>query len=155
MSGINKMIIVGRVGKQPETIKFENGSVTKITVAVSEKYKNKSGEAVESTEWFNVVTRNKLAEIVDKYVTKGILIYIEGKIKTRSYEKDGQKHYVTEVVADTMQMLSKGETKRDQETTPGYDSSAPMVGAKQNPVSADYYDAAIQDAQIIDDDLPF
>lgn len=109
---VNKVIIIGNCGSDPRTKHLEGDrKVASFSVAVSEKYKNKAGEVVEQTEWLNCVAWNKLAEIIEKFVTKGMLVYIEGKIKTRNYEKDGQKHYVTEIFADTLQMLSKSDAK--------------------------------------------
>lgn len=117
MSGINKATIIGRLGKDPEVRHLEAGStVASFSVAVSEKFKNKAGEVVENTEWLNIVAWNKRAEVVEKYVKKGMLVYVEGKIKTRNYDKDGQKHYVTEIFAETIQMLSKSETQPQQES---------------------------------------
>jgi single-strand DNA-binding protein len=105
--GINKVILIGNLGKDPETRYMPSGSaVINMTVATSESWKDKqSGETQERTEWHRVVLFNKLAEIAGQYLKKGSKVYVEGTLRTRSYEKDGQKHYVTEIVADQMQML--------------------------------------------------
>jgi single-strand DNA-binding protein len=109
MSGVNKVILVGNLGKDPEVRYLEQGvAVARITVATTESYKNKEGKKVETTEWHNVVLWRGLAEITEKYLKKGSLVYIEGKLKTKSWEdKEGVKRYSTDVVADTMTMLGK------------------------------------------------
>ncbi len=124
---VNKVILIGRVGKDPEVRHLENGmSVAKFTLATNERYTNKSGEKVETTEWHNIVAWRKLAEIVEKYVKKGNQIYLEGKITTRSYEKDNETKYFTEIVANNMQML--GSKKENQSSAPlsSEDNSAPQ-----------------------------
>jgi len=106
MSGINKVILVGHVGKDPEVKYLEGGiAVAKFSLATSEVYKNKEGQRVESTEWHNIVMWRGLAEVAEKYVRKGKQLYIEGKIKTRSYGEENNKKYFTEILADTMTML--------------------------------------------------
>jgi single-strand DNA-binding protein len=108
MSGVNKVILVGRLGKDPEVRNLENGAtVANFTIATSESYKDRtSGEKKEITEWHNIVLWRGLAEIAQKYLHKGDMIYIEGKLRTRSWEKEGVTRYTTEVVADNMTMLS-------------------------------------------------
>lgn len=131
MSSLNKVQLIGRVGKEPESRTLTNGTaVANLTMATSEKY-TQDGEKKEITEWHRVVFWRKLAEIVEKYVSKGQLLYIEGKLVTRSWEKDGHKHYTTEIVAQSMQMLSYGEKKEEK---------------PQEPVQETHYG---------DDDLPF
>jgi len=106
MSGVNKVILVGHVGKDPEVRYLEGGvAVARFSLATSESYKNKNGEKVEQTEWHNVTVWRQLAEIVDKYVKKGQLLYIEGKIRTRSVGEEGNKKYFTDIIADQMTML--------------------------------------------------
>lgn len=107
MSGVNKVILVGRLGKDPEVRNLENGvSVANFTMATSESYKDRTtGEKKESTEWHNIVLWRGLAEISQKYLHKGDLVYIEGKLRTRSWEKEGVTRYTTEIVADNMTML--------------------------------------------------
>jgi len=113
--GINKVIIVGNLGKDPE-IKYtaSGATVVNITVATSESWNDKqTGEKVEKTEWHRVVAFQKLADIMAAWLKKGSQVYIEGKLQTRKWQdKDGQDRYSTEIVADNMQMLgSKGESK--------------------------------------------
>jgi len=106
---INKVILVGNVGKDPEIRHLENGTpVCTLPLATSETYTNKSGEKVSNTEWHNVVLWRGLADIAQKYVKKGSQLYIEGKIRSRSWDdKDGVKRYTTEIVADNMQLLGR------------------------------------------------
>ena len=111
MSSLNKVILIGRLGKKPE-IKYvsENLPVAKFSLATSESYTDKEGKKVENTEWHNIVAWRKLAEIADKYLDKGKQVYVEGKIKTRSYDdKDGNKKYITEIVADNFILLGSKE----------------------------------------------
>jgi len=114
---INKVILVGRLGKDPEVRHLENGAVVaNFSVATSERYKDKDGNRQEKTDWHNVVVWRQLAEIAEKYLRKGSLVYIEGKIRTRSWDdKDGNKKYTTEVVAENFQMLDR---KRDETSGP-------------------------------------
>ena len=108
MSGVNKVILVGRLGKDPEVRNLENGAtVANFTMATSETYKDRTtGERKEVTEWHNVVLWRGLAEIAAKYLHKGDMVYIEGKLRTRSWEKEGVTRYTTEIVGDNMTMLS-------------------------------------------------
>lgn len=110
MSGINKVILVGHLGKDPEVRHLEGGAtVATFPLATSESY-TKDGKRVEQTEWHNIVLWRGLAEIAEKYLIKGKLVYIEGKIRTRSWDdKDGNKRYTTEIVADNLTMLGKKE----------------------------------------------
>lgn len=108
MSGVNKVILVGRLGKDPEVRNLENGAtVANFTIATSESYKDKTtGEKKEITEWHNIVLWRGLAEIAQKYLHKGDMVFVEGKLRTRSWEKEGVTRYTTEVVGDNMTMLS-------------------------------------------------
>ncbi len=103
---VNKVILIGNVGKDPEVnyIK-EDLPVARFSLATSESYTNREGEKVTNTEWHNIVIWRGLAKVVEKYVRKGSKLYIEGKITNRQYEKDGQTRYISEVVANNMQML--------------------------------------------------
>jgi single-strand DNA-binding protein len=113
---INKVILVGNVGKDPEIRHLDSGvAVANFPLATSESYTAKNGDKVTTTEWHNIVLWRGLADVAEKYVTKGRQLYIEGRIKTRSYDdKDGNKRYITEIVADVMQMLG---TKADNQNT--------------------------------------
>jgi single-strand DNA-binding protein len=116
MASVNKVIIVGNLGRDPEERSFPDGSpVCNITVACSEKYKDKQGEQKEVTEWVNVVFFGKLAEIAGQYLRKGSSVYVEGKLKTEKYtDKNGVEKYSTKVIANSMQMLG-GKPSGDSE----------------------------------------
>ena len=111
---INKAILVGRLGKDPEVRYTPDGlMVVTLNVATDEQWKDKDGKKVQKTEWHKVVAFNKLAEICGKYLTKGQMVYLEGKIQTRSWDdKDGGKRYSTEIVASNMQMLGGPRTSQ-------------------------------------------
>ncbi|BCR06135.1 single-stranded DNA-binding protein [Desulfuromonas versatilis] len=106
---VNKVILVGNLGKDPELRYTPSGAaVATFSLATSERYKDRNGEWVDKTEWHNIVAWRQLAEICGKYLHKGKQVYIEGKIQTRSYDdRDGNKRYTTEIVADQMQMLGR------------------------------------------------
>ncbi len=121
MAGVNKVILVGNLGKDPEVRSLENGAmVANFSMATSETYKDRtSGERKSITEWHNVVVWRGLAEIAEKYLKKGSQIYIEGKLRSRQWQdKDGQNRYTTEIVADTMQMVGKRDDNASNESTP-------------------------------------
>ncbi len=111
MASVNKVILVGNLGRDPEIRYLPSGEpVANITIATSSKYKNKSGEMVEETEWHRVTFFGKLAEIVGQYLKKGRSVYVEGRIKTRKYtDKDGVEKYATDIIANEMQMLGGRE----------------------------------------------
>lgn len=126
---MQQIIFTGNLGKDPEVKEFENGgSVANFTVGVTERgYKTKDGKEIpDHTEWFNCVAKNGLAKIVKQYLKKGNKVLVVGKMKTREYEKDGQKKYVAEVIADNLELLTpKGEGNTD---------SQPMQQPQPNPV---------------------
>ncbi|MEM9857778.1 MAG: single-stranded DNA-binding protein [Bacteroidota bacterium] len=151
MSGVNKVIIVGRLGKDPEVRHLESGaSVANFSVATSETYKDRNtGEKREQTEWHNVVLWRGLADIAEKYLHKGDMVYIEGKLRTRSWEKDGVTRYTTEIVGDNMNMLSpKGSNDGNTSYQTTGSGSAPAATTVQTPTA----DIAMDDES---DDLPF
>jgi len=130
MASLNKVMLIGNLGKDPEVRYTTSGQgVASFSVATSEKFKNKSGDMEERTEWHNVVLWGKLAEIAKEYLSKGKTVYIEGRLQTRKWQdKDGRDRYTTEVVGDRMQMLSpKGDGGRSgggrggNEPTAAYD----------------------------------
>jgi len=127
MSGVNKVILVGRLGKDPEVRNLENGAtVANFTIATSETYKDRTtGEKKEITEWHNIVLWRGLAEIAAKYLHKGDQVYIEGKLRTRSWEKEGVTRYTTEIIGDNMTMLStRGASGGgDRSMSPSYTSA--------------------------------
>jgi single-strand DNA-binding protein len=142
---INKVILVGNVGNEPEVRYVNDGvAVAKISLATSESYTNKQGERVDNTEWHNVVLWRGLAKVVEDYVTKGMRLYIEGKITYRSYERDGETKYITEIVASELKLL----TKKSESTS---SSSSPTPKVQQNPVPVPTIDVEPEEG----DDLPF
>ncbi len=115
---VNKCILLGRVGKDPEIKQFDGGNKASFSLATTERgYTTKSGTVVpERTEWHNIICWKGLSTIIERFVKKGDLIYIEGKITTRSWESDGKKHYMTEIVADNIELLgNKSESKANEE----------------------------------------
>ncbi len=140
---VNKVILVGNVGKDPE-IRYldENTAVCKFSLATSEVYKNREGEKITQTEWHNIVLWRGLAQIAEKYVKKGSQLYIEGRIRSRSYDdKDGIKRYITEIVGDNMQMLGR-KSDNDQgvassQETAGQTSSTPAPSPQQSTPAPD------------------
>ncbi|MFC2111270.1 single-stranded DNA-binding protein [Bacteroidota bacterium] len=127
MAGVNKVILVGNLGKDPETRRLDNGiAVTRFPLATTESYKDKSGQRVDQTEWHNIVLWRGLAEVAEKYLKKGGQVYVEGKLKTRSWEKDGIKRYSTEIVADNMTMLG-GKRDGDAGTSPSVEEPSPEI----------------------------
>lgn len=119
MSGINKVILVGHLGKDPEVRHLDGGvAVASFPLATSESY-TKDGKKIEQTEWHNIVLWRSLAEVAGKYLHKGKLVYVEGKLRTRSYEdKEGNRRYVTEIVAENFTMLGRKSDFESQEVTP-------------------------------------
>ena len=109
MAGVNKVILIGNLGKDPEVRYLDSGvAVANFSLATTESYKNKEGERVSQTEWHNIVLWRGLAEIAEKYLKKGNSVYIEGKIRNRKWEdKDGNTRYTTEILGDNMTMLGK------------------------------------------------
>ena len=124
---VNKAILIGRLGKDPEVRYTPDGAmVTNFNLATDEQWKDKNGEKVQKTEWHRIVTFGKLAEICGNYLVKGKLIFVEGRIQTRSWEdKEGVKRYTTEIVANNMQMLdSKGQNKADESSSDSTSSNS-------------------------------
>ena len=160
--GINKVILVGNLGRDPET-RFmpSGGAVTNVSIATSKGWKDRdSGEQKERTEWHRIVFFNKLAEIAGEYLKRGSKVYIEGELRTRDWEKDGQKHYTTEVVASEMQMLdSRGDMGGGGSSSGGQDSgqgggpSAGGSGSSGSSSPADDFGPPPSDD--FDDDIPF
>ncbi len=150
--GINKVIIVGNVGGDPETRYMPSGSaVTNLTVATNESWKDKqTGEKKERTEWHRVAMFNRLAEIAAEYLRKGSQVYIEGKLRTRKWQdKDGQDRYTTEIIADEMQML--GGRGGDFGGGGGGSSSRGSSGSSQDSGGAPPHPGPDD----FDDDIPF
>lgn len=158
MASVNKVILVGNLGRDPETRYMpDGGAITNISIATTSKYKNKSGEMVEETEWHRVSFFGRLAEIAGEYLKKGRPVYIEGRLKTRKYtDKDGVEKYATDIIASEMQMLGSregmgggdtggggGYERADRGTSGGGSSSKPAQKG-----GASKFDD-------MDDDIPF
>lgn len=146
---INKVILVGRLGKDPEMRSTPSGqSVAKFSLATDERYTDKSGEKQERTEWHNIVAWGKLGDICGQYLKKGKLVYIEGSIRTDSWDdkESGQKKYRTEIVANTMKMLDRA----------GSDEGGSYGGGNRRPAAANSGGGSQQNTDFIDDDeVPF
>lgn len=140
-STVNKVILIGNLGDDIKMHYFEGGnSIGRFPIATSESYTSKqTGEKVTTTDWHNIVVRNKLAEICEKYLTKGDKVYVEGKLKNRQWEQDGVKRYSTEIYANEMTFLS---TKKSLENTSNTEQNQKPSAAPKS-VAKD------------DDDLPF
>jgi single-strand DNA-binding protein len=147
--GVNKVILIGNLGRDPEVRYSPNGgAIANITLATSESWKDKNtGEQVDKTEWHRVVFFRRLAEIVGEYLKKGSKVYIEGKLQTRKWQdKEGNDRYTTEVVANEMQMLDSrgGSTSYNQDEAPAAQST-PQPASQEQPAPAGDFD----------DDIPF
>ncbi len=147
MAGVNKVILVGNLGKDPEVRHLENGrAVANFSLATSETYKNKAGERVTNTEWHNVVLWTPLAEIAERFLKKGGQVYIEGKLTTRSWDdQEGNKRYTTEVVGRELTLLG---SKADNDNNGGMSNSPSSSSA---PVESPVSNIPEDDS----DDLPF
>lgn len=166
--GVNKVILVGNLGQDPETRQTANGSaVTNITIATSERWKDKqTGQDQERTEWHRVIFFNKLAEIAGEYLTKGSQVYVEGQLRTRKWQdQSGQDRYTTEIVANEMQMLgSRGDSNSAQPARQQQPSQQPQQqpppAANMNPNGTQRSPYEQQPQQMppaddFDDDIPF
>jgi len=153
---VNKVILVGNVGKDPEIRYLEGGTaVCSFPMATSETYRNREGERVTTTEWHNIVLWRGLAEVAERYVKKGSQLFIEGRIRTRSWDdRDGNKRYTTEIVADNMQMLGRRPDDTSSQDVQSAPSTEPDSQEDEQP-------SGIDNAQSVDpapednDDLPF
>ena len=168
MASVNKVIIVGNLGRDPEMRSFPSGDqVANVTIATTDKWKDKqSGEMKEATEWHRVVFNGRLAEIVGQYLRKGSQVYVEGSLRTRSWEKDGVKQYSTEIRADQMQMLGsregRGPADAGRDDGGGYDAPRPSAASasrvpapRQAPAPAPAPSRASSGFDDMDDDIPF
>ena len=138
MRGVNKVILIGNLGKDPELRYLPSGeSVVKFSLATSSRWKDKSGQLQERTDWHNIVVFRKLAEICNEYLKKGSPVYVEGRIQNRSWEdKNGNKRYITEIIAQSVQMLGR---KGEPEAEVPEETAEPLV----------------EETKAEDEDLPF
>lgn len=149
---LNKAMIIGNVGKDPEIKHLDKGvSVVTIPIATTERYKDRNGETREQTEWHNVVFWRNLADFVERYVKKGSQIFVEGKLRSRSWEdQSGQKRYTTEIVADTIRLLGKRSDNENSNSGGSYYNQNANDSKPLNDNSS-----GNNDDGGIDDDLPF
>lgn len=145
---VNKVILVGNVGADPEVRHLDNNvAVTNLRLATSESYLAKNGERVTTTEWHNIVLWRGLAEMAEKYIRKGKQIYVEGRIRTRSYDdKDGQKKYITEIYGDVVRLLGSREAQSSDSAS---ETQYPKETSSSSQVEAPEF------SEQPDDDLPF
>lgn len=145
MAGVNKVILIGNIGNDPEVFTFENGNKkVSFRLATTESFKNKEGQRQDVTEWHNIVLYRGLADVAEKYLRKGSQIYLEGRIRSRSWEDGGVKKYITEIEAQSMTMLGSKNTDNSEH-------HAPKPAASPAPTSDDFtpsFDPS-------NDDLPF
>lgn len=137
MASINKAIIVGNLGRDPETRYTADGgtAITMLSVATTRRYRNAEGQTVSETEWHRIVLFSRLAEIAKDYLRKGSLVYVEGRIRTRRYQaKDGTDRYTTEIVGETLQLLDRRQS--DQQGMDDGFESAPRPAARPAPAPA-------------------
>ena len=159
MSGsLNKVLLIGNLGKDPETTHFEGGGMkVKFPLATSETYTNRNGERITQTEWHNiVVTRKGLADVCDKYLKKGHKVFLEGKIKSRSWNDDsGQTRYITEIQVDNMTMLTNRDDAshmQDRQGGSGYNAPQAQPQSGMHESKVEDHGFSLDEA---DDDLPF
>src|SRR5437763_10555992 len=132
MASVNKVILIGNLGRDPETRYMpDGGAITNISIATTDKWKDKAGEMQEKTEWHRIAFFGKLAEIAGEYLKKGSQVYVEGRLQTRKWQdKDGQDKYTTEVVANVMQMLGSRQGMGGGDREGGGERSQAPAGAK-------------------------
>jgi single-strand DNA-binding protein len=152
---VNKVILVGRLGKDPETRYMTNGeAVTNATLATSENWKDKAGEKQEKTEWHNLVFYRRLAEVAGEYLKKGSQVYVEGKIQTRKWQdkETGKDRYTTEIIVNEMQMLGSKSGAGSFEVVENQSAPAARSAPAAKPAAAP---AAKGNFDNFDDDIPF
>ena len=159
MASVNKVILIGNLGRDPETRYTTGGdAVTNLNIATSETWKDKAGEKQEKTEWHRVVLFGRQAEIAGEYLKKGRSVYIEGRLQTKKYtDKDGVEKYSTEIVGDRMQLLGSrdGSGGGDAEFSGGGSGGARREGGGSGGGSAKPAGAAKKNVDDFDDDIPF
>jgi single-strand DNA-binding protein len=154
MASVNKMIVLGNLGRDPEVRSTPSGAqVCNVTIATSRTWKDKSGDKQEETEWHRVVFYDRLAEIADEYLKKGRPVYVEGRLKTRKWtDKDGVEKYTTEIVAESMQLLGGREEAGDSQAQRPAARPAPARQSAAAKVSASGFSGGFDDPS---DDVPY
>lgn len=157
MASVNKVILVGNLGRDPETRYMpDGGAITNVSIATTSKYKNKSGEMVEETEWHRVSFFGRLAEIAGEYLKKGRPVYIEGRLKTRKYtDKDGVEKYATDIIASEMQMLGSREGMGGGDGGGGGSDRAERGTSAASGASKPAQKGSASKFDDMDDDIPF
>ena len=157
-SSVNKVILIGNLGKDPEVRHLESGvGVANFSLATSETYKDrKTGERVSQTEWHNIVLWRGLADVAEKYLKKGDKIYIEGKLRTRSWQdQQGNNRYTTEIIADNMTMLGKANERNALENTQTNTPQQPSDSTTKSPANTEKLSEEFSSPEDENDDLPF
>lgn len=154
-AGVNKVILIGNLGKDPEVRHLDNGaSVANFSIATTESYKDRNtGQRVDQTEWHNIVLWRGLADVAEKYLKKGDSVFIEGKLRTRSWEKDGVTRYTTEVVGDQMTMLGGKRNSDDSGQDYSSNNNNEPSSGKMQETSSGAAQTPNTDSEM--DDLPF
>lgn len=166
-ASVNKVILIGTLGRKPELRRTTGGTaVTDFSIATNERFKAKDGTNQESTEWHNIVVWSRLAELVCQYLDKGRSIYVEGKLRTRTWEDNGQKHYRTEIVAQEVRFLDGGRTgmdnnsstggaRNDEYSRPSYENNNNFDNGYNGSGFAESAKQGALPPEPIEDDLPF
>ncbi|TVQ77049.1 MAG: single-stranded DNA-binding protein [Flavobacteriales bacterium] len=148
---LNKVMIIGNLGIDPEIRRFEDGNaIARLAVATSESYTNREGQKVTNTEWHNVILRKGLADIAEKYLKKGDKVFVEGRIRTRKWEENGQPRYATEIQADNLTMLGSSRSDDSRVEPKSYDQNNSHNSAKAEEPSP-----SVKNNEDDSDDLPF
>ncbi|MGE5665139.1 MAG: single-stranded DNA-binding protein [Betaproteobacteria bacterium] len=157
MASVNKVILVGNLGKDPETRYTADGAaITNITLATSRRYKDSSGQQQEETEWHRVAFFGRLAEIAGEYLKKGRSVYVEGRLRTRKWQdKEGQDRYTTEIVAENMQMLGGREGMGGGAAGADFETEEPAPRATARPAARPAASKPAANIADMDDDIPF
>ena len=148
MASVNKVILLGRLGRDPKTSDAQGLTICRLALATTRRYKGRDGEKKEETEWHNVVLFGKTAEIAQQYLQKGSEVYIEGRLRTRSYEKDGVKRYSTEIIGESMQL---GARPTDVSAKPAQKPEPTSTASQYAAASG----RAAPASQVPDEEVPF
>ena len=159
MASVNKVILLGRLGRDPETRYASEGgtAICRLAVATARRYKDRDGNRKDETEWHNVVLFGRTAEIAQQYLTKGSEVYIEGRLRTRSYEKDGIKRYFKEIIGESMQLGARANTASAPASDAPADFESPARPAARPAAAPAARPAAapVTDVGDLEEDIPF
>lgn len=157
MRGVNRVTILGRVGQDPE-IRYTAGgdAICNFSLATSEQWKDKhTGEKKEKTEWHKCTAFKRLAEICGEYMQKGAAVYVEGRLQTDKYQKDGQDHYSTKIIIETVQLLDGGKDKKEGSGDPRYNPNGTQKSYSNAPPGQSHHAPPPPSDHMFDDDIPF